>query len=501
MICGANPSIISNVKVPRWGVQSTPSCSAYLRDQRNGCSAGIILTASHNPGGPDGDFGIKFNGVRGEPVDESFTEAVWEESKRLTSVNIIDSSSCPEIDLAAEPGTKFTVGGCEVEVVDPYEAYVDVLKDFFDFDVIKEFAEDGNRILFDGMHGAGGPFGKRVLGEILGFNDDCFMRCDTRPDFGGCHPDPNLTYGKELVERMGLDGKGMKTGKGEDFCLGAANDGDGDRNLICGNGVFVTPSDSLAIIADRWSDITSVGPLKGVARSMPSSGAVDVVAENKGIKNFITPTGWKFFGNLMDSEVMGGENFSPFLCGEESFGTGSSHIREKDGLWAVLAWVSILSKSPGKTVSDIVASHWGKYGRHYYARYDYEECGSEGANGMMDHLRGMVGKKFEGGGGEGDYKLTSVISFSYTDPVTSETTLNQGMILSFLSPTSSPSRAVFRLSGTGSTGATVRMYLEEYDADNVDGNSQEVLERLGKKAAEIAKLEEFTGRLEPTVIT
>eukprot|EP00520_Triparma_pacifica_P003498 CAMPEP_0118661686 /NCGR_PEP_ID=MMETSP0785-20121206/16425_1 /TAXON_ID=91992 /ORGANISM="Bolidomonas pacifica, Strain CCMP 1866" /LENGTH=499 /DNA_ID=CAMNT_0006555169 /DNA_START=133 /DNA_END=1628 /DNA_ORIENTATION=- len=391
MICGANPSIISNVKVPRWGVQSTPSCSAYLRDQRNDCSAGIILTASHNPGGPDGDFGIKFNGIRGEPVDESFTEAVWEESKRLTSVNIIDSSSCPEIDLAAEPGTKFTVGGCEVEVVDPYEAYVDVLKDFFDFDVIKKFAEDGNKILFDGMHGAGGPFGKRVLGEILGFNDDCFMRCDTRPDFGGCHPDPNLTYGKELVERMGLDGKGMKTGKGEDFCLGAANDGDGDRNLICGNGVFVTPSDSLAIIADRWSDITSVGPLKGVARSMPSSGAVDVVAENNGIRNFITPTGWKFFGNLMDSEVMGGENFSPFLCGEESFGTGSSHIREKDGLWAVLAWLSILSKSPGKTVSDIVASHWGKYGRHYYARYDYEECGSEGANGMMDHLRGMVG--------------------------------------------------------------------------------------------------------------
>jgi phosphoglucomutase len=388
--------------------------------------------------------------------------------------------------------------GCKVVIVDPYEAYVSTLEKFFDFELLKDFASKGNRILFDGMHGAGGPFGRRVLGDILGFKDDCFMRCDTREDFGGCHPDPNLTYGKELVERMGLDGKGRKTGKGEDFKLGAANDGDGDRNLICGKGVFVTPSDSLAVIADRWEDISSNGPLKGVARSMPSSAAVDVVAEKKGVRNFVTPTGWKFFGNLMDSEVLGGENFNPFLCGEESFGTGSSHIREKDGLWAVLAWLSILARSPSLTVEDVVNQHWEKYGRHYYARYDYEECGSDGANKMMENLRGMIGKALPKDGG--DYELNKIESFSYTDPVTKEVTANQGMILSFLVK-GSPARAVFRLSGTGSAGATVRMYLEKYDGENFGGNSQEELKGLGEKAAEIADLESFTGRKEPTVIT
>ncbi|GMH68646.1 hypothetical protein TrRE_jg10009 [Triparma retinervis] len=448
-VCGANSDIVSTLHVPRNGVQSTPSCSSYIRSPKNDCSAAIILTASHNPGGPEADFGVKFN-------------------------------------------------GCNVVIVDPYEEYVEALEKFFDFKLLKDYASKGNRILFDGMHGAGGPFGKKILGDILGFKEDCFMRCDPREDFGGCHPDPNLTYGKELVERMGLDGKGRKTGKGENFQLGAANDGDGDRNLICGKGVFVTPSDSLAVIADRWEDISSNGALKGVARSMPSSAAVDIVAKKKGVRNFVTPTGWKFFGNLMDSEELGGESFNPFLCGEESFGTGSSHIREKDGLWAVLAWASILAKSPSLTVEDVVNQHWEKYGRHYYARYDYEECGSDGANDMMEHLRGMVGETLSEGGG--DYVLKKVESFSYTDPVTEEVTANQGMILSFLVK-GSPARAVFRLSGTGSAGATVRMYLEKYDGEYFGGNSQEELKGLGEKAIEIANLEGFTGRKEPTVIT
>jgi len=356
----------------------------------------------------DGDFGVKFNGVRGEPVDENFTERVWEETKVIQEYGSCEPTV--EIDVHAEVGTVYDVGECRVRIVDPFVSYVGILEGFFDFGKIRKYAKDGNKVLFDGMHGAGGPFARRVLGQMLGFGDDCFMRCDSREDFGGCHPDPNLTYGKELVGRMGLDGEGRKTGKGEGFVVGAANDGDGDRNLICGDGVFVTPSDSLAIIADRWKDVKKGGgELKGVARSMPSSAAVDVVAERKGIRNFVTPTGWKFFGNLMDSKDRGGDDFNPFLCGEESFGTGSSHIREKDGLWAVLAWLSILSESGG-SVEDVVTEHWGKYGRHYYARYDYEECGSEGANDMMEHLKGIEGKEGEVGT-EGGLVLTKVENF------------------------------------------------------------------------------------------
>jgi phosphoglucomutase len=379
---------VRNIWVPKGGIMSTPAVSAAIRTREGGAAqGGIVLTASHNPGGPGEDFGIKYNEALGQPAGEEFTDALYEQSLAITSFMTVEGSG--PFDVDAEVGTLFPLTATSsVTIIDPFEEYLEVLKGCFDFDAMKAFAKrPGFSILFDGMHGAGGPFARRILVEELGFPESSLMRCDPRPDFGGCHPDPNLTYAAELVKKMGLlsDGSADEPlNMSELPTLGAANDGDGDRNLIAGAGCFVTPSDSLAMICDNWKSIphfAKAGGPKGVARSMPSSAALDVVAEALDIPCFVTPTGWKFFGNLMSSkELFDKTDYTPFLCGEESFGTGSDHVREKDGLWAMLAWISILMEANKDTpegsmlisVRDIVSKHWEKYGRHFYCRYDYE---------------------------------------------------------------------------------------------------------------------------------
>ena len=394
---------VSNIWVPQSGIMSTPAVSAAIRRREGGAAQGaIVLTASHNPGGPGEDFGIKYNEAFGQPAGEEFTEALYERSLEISSFKTVEGAD--DVDLSAPVGTTFQLTDTStVTIIDPYDCYLDALNSCFDFDKLREFVKrEDFSLLFDGMHGAGGPFARRVLVEELGMPESSLLRCDPRPDFGGCHPDPNLTYAAELVKKMGLklDGSADESVDASTLpTLGAANDGDGDRNLIAGSGCFVTPSDSLALICDNWDAIphfAKAGGPKGVARSMPSSAALDVVAEARGIPFFSTPTGWKFFGNLMSSkEMFDKQDYTPFLCGEESFGTGSDHIREKDGLWAVLSWMSILMKanentpegSPLVSVKDIVTKHWAKYGRHFYCRYDYEAVDSDAANEMMDLIR------------------------------------------------------------------------------------------------------------------
>lgn len=458
---------IRNIWIPQYGIMSTPAVSAVIRrrtvngDGKDGegiAQGGIVLTASHNPGGPCEDFGIKYNEALGQPAGEEFTESLYERTSKLESYNILANS--PDIDLTAPMGTRYQLTTTStVTIIDPYRNYVDALQSCFNFDQLRKFGQrKGFSLLFDGMHGAGGPFAKRVLVQELGISESCLMRCNPLPDFGTCHPDPNLTYASELVSNMGLlsDGSADPTILDSSTLptLGAANDGDGDRNLIAGAGFFVTPSDSMALIADNWEAIPQfAGGLKGVARSMPSSAALDVVAKARNIPCFVTPTGWKFFGNLMSSkESFGGTNYGPFLCGEESFGTGSDHIREKDGLWAVLAWMSILSKANDGNnsevlvgVKDIVHRHWAKYGRHFYSRYDYEGVDSDAANKVMDVIRGrfvhgdtaLVDPSASG------IKLVDAVEFSYTDPVDGSQTSKQGLVLNFKVSTGDPARVVF----------------------------------------------------------
>jgi len=513
---------VSNIWVPQNGIMSTPAVSAAIRNLDGGkAQGGIILTASHNPGGPGEDFGIKYNEGYGQPAGEDFTDAAYEESLKLTSFKTVEGAK--EVDLTASPGAEFSLSpSCTVKIIDPFDCYIDTLKTCFDFDQLRKFCQRKDfTMLFDGMHGAGGPFARRVLVDELGLPESSLMRCNTLPDFGGCHPDPNLTYAADLVKKMGLKPDGSADTSIEDISeipsLGAANDGDGDRNLIAGAQCFVTPSDSLAIICDNWDAIPHFsrrGGPNGVARSMPSSAALDVVAEARGIPCFITPTGWKFFGNLMSSlELFDGKDYTPFLCGEESFGTGSDHVREKDGVWAVLAWVSILMKAnegvaesePLIGVKDIVAKHWAKYGRHFYCRYDYEGVDSDAANKVMDLIR----EKFVNGdisnvvGDSSGIDLVEGEEFSYTDPVDGSTTNKQGLVLNFKYPSGDPARVVFRLSGTGSAGATIRMYLERFEKDisKHDESAPDALRSLAARAVGLVLMQELTGRDAPTVIT
>lgn len=508
---------------------STPAVSAVIRrrtpdgsgqDGDGIAQGGIVLTASHNPGGPGEDFGIKYNEGLGQPAGEEFTEALYDKTLKIASYKTVSNS--PDIDLAAPVGTQYQLTPTStVTIIDPFQNYLDALKSCFDFEQLKKFgAREGFSMVFDGMHGAGGNFAQRVLIEELGLPESSLMRCNTLPDFGKCHPDPNLTYASELVKKMGL----MPDGSADESldistlpALGAANDGDGDRNLIAGAGFFVTPSDSMALIADNWESIpqfASRGGLNGVARSMPSSAALDVVAEARNIPCFVTPTGWKFFGNLMSSkESFDGKDYAPFLCGEESFGTGSDHVREKDGLWAVLAWMSILSKAnegvadgePLVGVKDIVTSHWAKYGRHFYCRYDYEGVDSDAANQVMDYVREnfVNGDASSAEASDSGIKLVDAVEFAYTDPVDGSQTSKQGLILNFELPSGDPARVVFRLSGTGSAGATIRMYIEQFEKDaSKHGMSAPVaLKGLAEEALRLAQMEKTTGRDAPTVIT
>lgn len=512
---------VANIWVPKDGIMSTPAVSAMIRRREGGAAqGGIVLTASHNPGGPGEDFGIKYNEGLGQPAGEEFTESLYERSLELSSYKTLEDSD--DIDLSAPAGTAFQLtASSTVTIIDQFDCYLDALKSSFDFDKLRDFAKrDGFSLLFDGMHGAGGPFARRVFIEELGLPESCLLRCDPRSDFGKCHPDPNLTYAAALVKKMGLspDGSADLTADPASLpALGAANDGDGDRNLIAGAGCFVTPSDSLAMICENWEAIphfAKAGGPKGVARSMPSSAALDVVAAARNIPCFITPTGWKFFGNLMSSEEMFDQtDYTPFLCGEESFGTGSDHVREKDGLWAVLAWMSILMKAnenvpdgePLVSVQDIVTKHWDKYGRHFYCRYDYEAVESDAANKMMDLIRdsfvsGDVASASEDDSG---IKLMDAVEFGYTDPVDGSQTSQQGLILNFEYPNGDDARAVFRLSGTGSAGATVRMYLEKFEKDSSKHGeaAPTALKALADRALGLVQMKELTGRDAPTVIT
>mmetsp|Transcript_15760 Transcript_15760/g.36711 ORF Transcript_15760/g.36711 Transcript_15760/m.36711 type:complete len:564 (-) Transcript_15760:2-1693(-) len=495
---------VGRVWVGKEGLISTPAVSAIVREREAGAAFGaIVLTASHNPGGPDGDFGIKYNTGDGAPAKELLTEGVYDFTTKITRV--LDLEDAEEVDLGTV-GTS-TVGNMVVEVIDPVDDYLAVLEACFDFPALKALVSRPDfSMVFDAMHGAAGPSAKRILGEALGVPLDSLMNCVPSEDFGGGHPDPNLAYAEELVKVMGLDGGGMQTAAAKsapDF--GAAADGDADRNMILGKGFFVTPSDSVAILAANGKAAIPqfAGGINGVARSMPTSGALDVVAEALDFSFFETPTGWKYFGNLMDCE-----QYTPFICGEESFGTGSSHIREKDGMWAVLAWMSVLANAnpdesaPLVGIQEIVQNHWAKFGRHFYVRYDYEAVDSGAAEEVMETIRGhfaSIANEGDKGIMFGGMKCNSIEEFLYVDPVDDSVTSKQGLILSFVGG----ARAIFRLSGTGSEGATIRLYLESYEEDvaKQSANPQEVLLPLAAAALEASNLAALTGRASPTVIT
>jgi len=504
---------------PAGGVIATPAASALVRSMR--ADGAVLLTASHNPGGPDGDFGVKFNtGPDGAPAKEDVTDRVWEASKSVREITTLDEASRRRIADAVYDDDKGGEGGagstsssssfsvvsedgavsCVVEVVDGTEAYASLLAECFDLDAIRQNLPAGFRVVVDAMHGAAGPAARRVLGPLGDRLDVELLRCDPRPDFGGAHPDPNLKWAAALAARCGVASSGV--GAPDDTAgadplpdLGAALDGDGDRNMILGANCFVTPSDSLAVLAAKSSAIpwfARRGPLAAAARSMPTSRALDRVCARLGLECYETPTGWKYFGNLM-------ERHAPFLCGEESFGTGADHVREKDGLWAVLAWLSVLAEADSPTdVRSVLEAHWRSYGRDLYCRWDYEEVDAAAANALVDGLRRHADGESLPDTIPG---LVGIREFSYVDPVDGSQASRQGIIADF----DGDARAIFRLSGTGSQGATIRLYLERYVAEPSDEDlardAATALEDLGRRATALADLERLTGRTAPSVIT
>jgi phosphoglucomutase len=464
---------VSRLVVGQGGLLSTPAASHLIRQVAAG---GIILSASHNPGGPDGDFGIKFNGANGGPAPESFTNAVAARAATLTAYRIAD---LPAFDLDTIGMQQ--VGPLSLDVVDPVSAYAQLMESLFDFGAIRSLFASGFRLRFDAMHAITGPYAVEILERRLGAPTGTVINAVPLPDFGGGHPDPNLTYAHELVEEL-------FGAQAPDF--GAASDGDGDRNMILGRRFFVTPSDSIAILAANATLVPGYARgIVGVARSMPTSAALDAVAESLGVPCFETPTGWKFFGNLLDAGRI-------TLCGEESFGTGSDHVREKDGLWAVLFWLNIVA-ARGESVEAIVRAHWVRFGRNYYTRYDYEGVPSDGANDMMTHLRAQLaslpGRTLHG------RVVRAADDFSYTDPIDGSVSAKQGIRVKF----EDGARIVYRLSGTGTEGATVRVYIEsrETAGDRLSMETADALATLVQTALELAEIEARTGRATPTVIT
>lgn len=495
------------------GLLSTPGVSCVIRERGpvwQKAFGAFILTASHNPGGPDEDFGIKYNCENGGPAPDALTNAMYlntttmKEYKICTDFPSIDISTVGSTTIVSSDGSQEVT----VEVIDTTESSVKLLKTIFDFSAIKTLLDRPDfTMVYDSMYGVNGPYAKAVFVDELGQPESVCLNATPKDDFNGGHADPNLTYAKELVAIMGMnkDGSKIDVGDAKIPSFGAAADGDGDRNMILGTQFFVTPSDSLAIIA-AYADVIpffkAQGGLKGVARSMPTSGAVDLVAKDLNFDLFETPTGWKYFGNLMDSKVLyGGKDYTPFICGEESFGTGSNHIREKDGIWAVLAWLSILasenkdSSKPLVTVEDIVKKHWAKYGRNYYCRWDFEGVESVGANAMMDKMRADT--VANAGRTMGKYTIATADDFTYVDPVDGSIARKQG--IRFLM--SDGSRIVFRLSGTAGSGATVRMYIEQYEPKNIDMNVTDALKDLVTVALELCDIKTFCGTETPTVIT
>jgi phosphoglucomutase len=466
---------VARVLVGRAGLLSTPAASCVIRKHR--AYGGIILSASHNPAGPKEDFGIKYNIDNGGPAPEKITEAIYERSRMIDRYRFVEATDMI-LDILGDQ----RLGGMTVSVIDPVADYADLMESLFDFPRIRALLQEGKfRLRFDAMHAITGPYAEEILVRRLGAPADSLMNARPREDFGGGHPDPNLTYAHDLVDCL-------FGAAAPDF--GAASDGDGDRNMILGRNFFVTPSDSLAVLAANATVVPGYAQgIAGIARSMPTSQAADRVAEALGIPCYETPTGWKFFGNLLDAGKV-------TLCGEESFGTGSDHVREKDGLWAVLFWLNLLAVRR-QSVADIVRGHWQRFGRNYYSRHDYEGVASDGANTLIENLRaqfaGLPGRRL------GAYDVAFCDDFAYTDPIDGSISSNQGIRIGF----TDGSRIVYRLSGTGTQGATLRVYLERYEADAAQQglDSQTALADLIRIADELAGIRKHTGRDRPTVIT
>ena len=457
--------------VGQYGLMSTPTSSRVLL--KNKADGGFVLTASHNPGGINGDFGIKYAVASGGQCPTSVSDKIYENTKNIQEYKILDVS---DVDLSRLGMQK--LGDMEIEVIDPINEYVQMMEEIFDFAAIRQLFKSGFTFIFDAMNAVTGPYARRIFVDILGAAPDSVVNDMPMEDFGGLHPDPNLIYAKSLVEKMYGDNAPD---------MGAANDGDGDRNMILGKKFFVTPSDSLAILTDNYKYIPAYkNGIYGVAKSAATSTAVSRVAEALNIGYYEVPTGWKYFCNLMDSKRI-------TFCGEESFGTGSSHIREKDGIWAILFWLNIIAAT-GKSVEQITREHWQKYGRSYYMRNDYDGIDVNIANKLMDDLEqrmpSLVGKKF------GSFTVKEAKPFIYNDPVDGSSTKN-GLIIYF----TDKSRIVYRLSGTGTNGATLRVYLERYETKQLDEDVEKMLEELADVSRQIGEITERTGKVKADLLT
>ena len=464
----------SRILIGQNGILSTPAVSHIIR--KYGAFGGVILSASHNAGGPDGDFGIKFNMSNGGPAPEKITDAIYAYSQTVSSYTAAD---CADVDLS-QLGTTM-IGNVSVEIINSVTDYVELMQELFDFDAIRALFASGFTLKFDAMHAVTGPYAHAIFEDLLGAAKGSVFNGTPSTDFGGHHPDPNLVHAKELYDLM-------MSNNAPDF--GAASDGDGDRNLIIGRGIAVTPSDALAILAANAHLAPAyAGGISGVARSMPTSAAVDRVAQKLGVECFETPTGWKFFGNLLDAGRI-------TLCGEESAGAGSNHVREKDGLWAVLLWLNILAKTR-VSVKELLEQHWAQFGQNYYTRHDFEEIETDKANPVMAHIKAqlptLASKQF------GALTVQSADDFSYHDPIDGSVSHNQGLRVLF----TDGSRIVYRLSGTGTVGATIRMYIEQYEADPAKHgqDTQTTLAGLIQTAYQISDIAALTGRTAPNVIT
>lgn len=465
---------VARVVVGRDGLLSTPAASAVIRERQ--CDAGIILSASHNPGGEDGDFGVKFNIANGGPAPESVTNAIYDITTSITAYHFHNGE---DVDLSILGETM--LGQTVVEVIDPVDSYADLMRTLFDYEAIRALFSSGFTMRFDAMHAITGPYAKAILEGELGAAEGTVINGEPLPDFGGGHPDPNPVHAHELMSEM-------FAANAPDF--GAASDGDGDRNMIVGRHCYVTPSDSLAVLAANAALAPGYADgLAGVARSMPTSRAVDRVAKAAGIPVYETPTGWKFFGNLLDADMA-------TLCGEESAGTSSNHVREKDGLWAVLLWLNILA-SRRLSVASLMQDHWSRYGRDYYSRHDYEGVDKAAAESLMGSLRQRLDEL--PGTSINELAVTAADDFAYTDPVDGSKSEHQGIRILF----GDSARLVFRLSGTGTVGATLRVYMELFEQDTArhHEDTQQVMAALAQAADQLAGIRQHLGRDKPDVTT